>query len=680
MPTNDPLLQPFQLKHLTLKNRLMTTSHEPAYTEDGMPRERYRLYHAARAKAGLAMTMTAGSALVSRDSPPAFGNILAYREEVVPWLRELVDSCHEHDCKVMIQLTHLGRRAHWNHSDWLPTLSASSVREPAHRAFPKAAEDWDLERIVADYALAAEHMQAAGLDGFELQCYGHLLDQFWSPATNWRDDDWGGELDNRLRLTHRVLDAIRARIGADFIVGLRLVMDEQMANGITREVGMEIGRRMAATGQVDFLNVIRGHIDTDAALADVIPVQGMPSAPQLDFAGEVRRELKMPVFHACKINDIATARHAISSGKLDMVGMVRAHIADPLIVQKLVEGREQDIRPCVGATYCLDRIYLAGEALCIHNPASGREATLPHQIDNLSDTPQKIVVVGAGPAGLEAARVAAERGHRVVLFEATPKAGGQVRLLSRSPRRREMIGIIDWRVEQCERAGVEFHFNSYAEADEILAQQADVVIIATGGLANTDLLRDGNELVVSAHDIISGDVKPGREVLLYDDGADHAALQAAEIIADSGARLEFVTPDRQISADIGGTNLVPYMRKLLPLEVRFTLCRRVLSARREDGRIRVILGSDYGDFSSERLVDQVVVEHGTTPLDDVYFALKPLSSNLGAVDYDALIEGRAQRIERNPGGKFKLFRIGDAVSSRNVHAAIYDALRLVKEL
>ena len=680
MPSNDPLLQPFQLKHLTLKNRLMTTAHEPAYTEDGMPKQRYRLYHTARAKAGLAMTMTAGSALVSRDSPPAFGNILAYREEVVPWMRELVDSCHEHDCKVMIQLTHLGRRAHWNHSDWLPTVSASGVREPAHRAFPKTVEDWDIERIVEDYALAAEHMQAAGLDGFELECYGHLLDQFWSPTTNFRDDDWGGELDNRLRFTHLVLDAIRKRIGDDFIVGLRLVIDEQLKNGITREVGMEIARRMVNDANVDFLNVIRGHVDTDAALADVIPVLGMPSAPHLDFAGEVRREIDVPIFHAAKISDIATARHAIKSGKLDMVGLTRAHIADPMIVQKLIEGREQDIRPCVGATYCLDRIYIAGEALCIHNPASGREATMPHQIEDKSEAPAKIVVVGAGPAGLEAARVASERGHQVVMFEANSSVGGQVALLARSQRRREMMGIIDWRLQQCQQAGVEFIYNTYAETDEVLAQDPDIVIIASGGLPDTELLEGGNELVVSARDIISGEIAPKGEVLLYDDGADHPAMQAAEIIAASGSGLEFVTPERQISPDIGGTNLVPYMRMLLPLDVRFTLCHRVLSAQREGERIRVTLGSDYCDFTRQRLVDQIVVEHGTVPLAEVYFELKPLSSNLGEVDYDALIEGRAQAVTRNPQGEFKLFRIGDAVSSRNIHAAIYDALRLLKDI
>jgi hypothetical protein len=243
-----------------------------------------------------------------------------------------------------------------------------------------------------------------------------------------------------------------------------------------------------------------------------------------------------------------------------------------------------------------------------------------------------------------------------------------------------MMGIIDWRVEQCERAGVEFRFNCYAEADEILAEDPAVVIVASGGLPDTELLKSGNELAVSARDIIAGDIAPGKEVLLFDDGADHPGMQAAEIIAASGARLEYVTPERQIAPDIGGTNLTPYMRELLPLDVTFTLCRRALHASPEGDRIRVTLGSDYGDFTRERLVDQLVVEHGTLPLDEVYFALKPLSSNLGEVDYDALIDGRSQAIERNADGKFKLFRIGDAVASRNIHAAIYDALRLVKDL
>ncbi|TIU97485.1 MAG: N-methylproline demethylase, partial [Mesorhizobium sp.] len=175
MTTNDPLLQPYQLKHLTLKNRVMSTSHEPAYSEDGMPKQRYRLYHAEKAKGGMALTMTAGSAIVSRDSPAAFGNLHVYDDRIVPWLTELADACHEHDCKVMIQITHLGRRTGWNKADWLPVLSASPVREPAHRAFPKTIEDWDIERIVADYAAAAQRCQAAGLDGIEFEAYGHLM-------------------------------------------------------------------------------------------------------------------------------------------------------------------------------------------------------------------------------------------------------------------------------------------------------------------------------------------------------------------------------------------------------------------------------------------------------------------------------------------------------------------------
>jgi N-methyl-L-proline demethylase len=353
----DPLLQPFRLKHLTLQNRLMTTAHEPAYAEDGLPKDRYRLYHLERAKGGVALTMTAGSALVSQDSPPAFGNLLAFKDEIVPWLKRLAEDCHAHGTAVMIQLTHLGRRTSWAQDPWLPVLAASPVREAAHRAFPKAAEDWDLARIRRDYAAAAQRMQAAGLDGIEIEAYGHLLDGFWSPATNYREDEHGGSLENRLRFTFEVMAAIRDAVGVDFIVGVRLVADEDRQNGLSRDDGVEIARRLVASGTIDFLNVIRGHIDTDAALVRVIPIHGTPSAPHLDFAGEIRAATAFPVFHAARINDVATARHAIATGKLDMVGMTRAHLADPHIARKVRAGQENLIRPCVGATYCLDRLY-----------------------------------------------------------------------------------------------------------------------------------------------------------------------------------------------------------------------------------------------------------------------------------------------------------------------------------
>ena len=359
---NDPLLQPYRLKHLTLKNRLMITAHEPAYAEDGMPKDAYRAYHVERAKGGVALTMTAGSASVARDSSPAFNNILAWKDEVVGWMRKLADECHEHGTAVMIQLTHLGRRTRWDQGDWLPTVSSTHDREPAHRAFPKLAEDWDIARIIENYADAAERMQAAGLDGIELEAYGHLLDQFWSPATNMLDGPYGGSLENRLRLSFDVLKAIRERVGPEFIVGVRYVGDEMMTGGLSREDGLEISRRLKESGLVDFLNVIRGHIETDAPLTDVIPVQGMRSAPHLDFAGEIRAATAMPTFHAAKIQDVATARHAVAEGKLDMVGMTRAHIADPHIVAKIIAGREERIRPCVGANYCLDRIYQGGGA------------------------------------------------------------------------------------------------------------------------------------------------------------------------------------------------------------------------------------------------------------------------------------------------------------------------------
>ena len=677
--SNDPLLQPYQLKHLTLRNRIMITSHEPAYPEDGMPKERYRAYHVERAKAGVALTMTAGSASVARDSPPVFNNILAWKDEVVGYMKQMVDECHDHGAAVMIQLTHLGRRTRWDKADWLPVVAPSHEREASHRAFPKRIEDWDITRIIEDYADAAERMQSAGVDGIELEAYGHLLEQFWSPLTNDLDAPYGGSLENRLRFTMEVLQAIRDRCGEKFIVGVRYTGDQDMAGGMGKDEGLQVSHMLKNSGLVDFLNIVKGHIDTDPGLTDLIPIQGMRNAPHLDFAGEIRAATNFPTFHAAKIPDVATARHAIASGKLDMVGMTRAHMADPHLVRKIIEGREDDIRPCVGANYCLDRIYQGGMALCLHNPATGRELEVPQTITP-ADTKKRVTIVGAGPAGMEAARVAAERGHTVTVFEAADQPGGQIRLTALQERRREMTSIIAWRFDQCTKRGVQFHFNTFADMDTVLETNPDEVIIATGGLPHTEVLEAGNELVCSAWDILSGDVKPGTNVLVFDDAGDHAGLQAADVISETGAKVEIVTPDRSFAPEVMAMNLVPYMRNLQKRDTTFTVTWRLMAVAKEGNQLRATLGSDYGGVTRERIVDQVVVNHGTRPLDDVYFDLKPLSSNLGEVDYDALSTGAPQTVTRNPEGTFRLFRIGDAVSARNTHAAIYDALRIGKDL
>jgi 2,4-dienoyl-CoA reductase-like NADH-dependent reductase (Old Yellow Enzyme family) len=671
----DPLLEPFPLKRLVLRNRVLSTSHEPAYSEDGMPKDRYRAYHVEKAKGGVALTMTAGTAIVSPDSPPAFGNLHAYDDAIVPWLRRMTDEIHEHGAAAMIQISHLGRRTGWGQDDWLPVVAPSPLREPAHRSHPKQAEQWDIARIVGHYADAAERMIAGGMDGVEIEAYGHLVDQFWSPVTNRRTDEYGGSFDGRLRFALEVLGAIRARIGTDPVVSIRMAIDETLPGGVDTPTGMQILDRLAGDGLVDVVNVIRGNIVDDVALAEVIPIHGMPAAPHLDFAGTVRARTGLAVFHASKIDDVATARHAIREGKLDMVGMTRAQIAEPHLVRKIMLGVEHTIRPCVGATYCLDRIYMSGEALCIHNAATGRELTMPHEVPR-AELPRRVVVVGAGPAGLEAARVSAERGHDVTVLEAMPWAGGQIHLAARNPRRRNLIGIVDWRLAELARLGVDVRYDTFADPDSVVALGAEVVIVATGGLPQVPDLEHGADLVTTSWDVVGGEVRPAGDVVLYDDDGTHSAMTTAELIARSGARLEIVTPERTLGVDIGGLNIVPYTRAFNKTDTRITLAQRVRAVHHDDGRLRVEIGSDHTAHRTLRIVDTVVVDHGTLPNDELYHALVGSSTNHGELDHTAFVEGRPQAITRNAAGTFQLFRIGDAVANRNIHAAIYDALRL----
>ena len=676
---NDPLLQSFQLKHLHLKNRIIITSHEPSYNEDGFPKDKYVAYHLERAKGGIAMTMTAGSSVVSKDSPPSFDNIHAYKDEVVPWIKKLTNAIHDQDCKIMIQLTHLGRRTSWSKGDWLPSISSGKHREPAHKAFPKIAESWDIERIIREYGDAAERMKEGGMDGVELEGQGHLIGQFLSPLSNDLETEYGGSLENRLRFTIEVLTEIRKKVGQKFIVGIRCVFDEKAEGGLSKSDGLEIAKILSKSGLVDYLNINRGRIHTDPSLTKLIPIQGMKSAPHLDFAGEIKKEVNLPIFHASKISDVATARYAISNDLVDMIGMTRGHLADPHIVKKIKEKREEDIRPCVGATFCLDRIYQGEEALCIHNAATGRELKFSNIISP-SKTKKRIVIVGAGPGGLEAARIACERGHEVVIFEAASDRGGQLRLCAKSKRRKDMMGIIDWRMEQCTKKNVNFKFNVLAEKDEILDEHPDTVIIATGGIPNLELFETKKDMenVYSSWDIISGDIKTSENILIYDEAGDHVAMQSAEIAIKQGSKVSFMTPDRLISSEIMGMNLTPYLKELQNENISFLIGKRLLDVSVKGNKLNALLGSDYDELvKNNSTYDQVFVNYGTKPLDELYFELLPLSKNMGEVNYEKFIKGYEQDIVKNKDNKFNIFRIGDAVSSRNIHAAIYDALRLV---
>jgi 2,4-dienoyl-CoA reductase-like NADH-dependent reductase (Old Yellow Enzyme family) len=675
----DPLLQPFQLKHLRLKNRIMSTSHEPAYSEEGKPKLKYQLYHEEKAKGGLAMTMIGGSSVVAPDSPQAFGNLDVSNDEVIPYFRQLAARVHPYDCAVMCQITHLGRRTNWNKEHWLPIISASAVREPTHRAFPKEMELFDIKRVIKSYGTAARRCREGDLDGVEIEAYGHLLDSFWSPRTNLRKDDYGGNLENRMRFGMEVLAEMREQVGADYIIGIRMVVDEDAKNGITKNDGLEIARKLAESGLVDFINVIKGHIDTDEALSHVIPSMGTPAGPHLNLAKSVKDIVKLPVFQAARVAELATARHAISAGLVDMIGMTRAHMADPYLVKKLEAGEEDRIRPCVGASHCIDGIYLSGAAYCIHNPATGREQTVPHQLKPSQGPRKKVVVVGAGPAGLEAARVSAERGHDVVLMEAGDRPGGQVNLAAKIQRRKEIIGITDWLTSEVQRLKVEMRFNTYADKADVLAETPDIVIVATGGLPHVGYLDEGEDIVTNCWDILSGQVGLAPDVLLHDDHGGYEAATCAEFVAKAGSKLEVLTPDRLISPDVGGLNYPAFYKTLYAAGATLTPNERVTSVQRDGNKLVAKLYNEYTHTTRERRVDQVIATNGTLPAADLYFDLQPESSNGGEVDIDALIAGKPQGIVNNPDGRFQLFRIGDAVACRSIHAAIYDAIRLCKE-
>nr|WP_309501663.1 FAD-dependent oxidoreductase [uncultured Roseovarius sp.] len=671
-PQADPLLQPFRIGHLELRNRIMSTSHAIGYGEHGMPAQRYQLYHEEKAKGGIGLTMFGGSTNVSRDSANTFDQLNARSDDVIPYFREFSDRVHRHGSAIMCQLTHLGGRSVWRGDNWLPTVSPSRFREPLHRGVSKEMERTDITRVIEDFGQAARRCYEGGLDGCELHVTGHLIGQFWSPGINRRTDDFGGSIENRARFGLMVLEEIRRQVGARFLVGIRMVVGEGDNGLMSDDEYLEMARQHEKSGLIDFFNFGYGRIDTEIGLAQYMPGMALGLAPQLRPVAAFRRHVGLPVFHAARINDMATARHAVSEGHVDLVGMTRAHIADPHIARKLGIGAEPQIRPCVGATYC------SWHGSCIHNPAIGREATIPHYPER-SAHPRRVTVVGAGPGGLEAARLCAERGHAVTLLEAAPKAGGQVLLAAAMDKRRDLAGIVDWRVSELERLGVQIRYNCFADEETIAATAPDTVIIATGGVP--DRLEDipGTDLGTPLWEALESPSQLEGETVFYDGTGTVAGISGAHTLASKGnGRLIYVTPDSTAGAEMSPIERPLSMRALYraKVELRPDLCLRAVE--RKDNRLQLTLENSFTGEPQMIECDQLIYEHGTLPVDDLYHALAPGARNGGIIDQQALLEAQPQ--PKRGGDGYDLYRIGDAVSSRDIHAAILEAARLCSRM
>ena len=669
---NDPLLQPFKLGSKLVKNRIFSTGHALSYAESGKPTETTFLYQQEKAKGGIGLSFVGGSGTVSLDTAPVFDQLII-DDSIIPFFQDLSNVYHKHEALLLTQITHLGRRTNSTAGHWLPIVAPSPIRETLHRGIPRAMDEDDIYRIVKSFSDAALRCKEGGLDGLEVMASGHLIEQFWSPETNRRTDSYGGSLINRMRFGRMVYTAMREAVGSDFLLGIRMTMtqEDNGKTGLSESENLTITQKLKEDGVVDFLNLVSGGIDTLPRLsANSMPGMASVLSPFIEQAGRFKKELNLPVFHATRVNDLATARHAIKENLIDLVGMTRAHIADPYIVQKINKNQEERIRTCVGATYC------SNHRLCIQNPATAREKSLPHKVLSVPKK-KKVVVVGGGPAGLEAARVCAERGHKVILFEASTQLGGQVILAGKVDWRKDILGIVDWLANECSFLGVEIHLNRYVEEVDIINQNPDIIVIATGGHPNIDWV-EGNAKVLSTWDILSGHAKMEGSVFIHDQTGRNVSLAAADYISEKNVEVTLNTQDATVGMEAMRMEISPFMERFYKKGVKVQVDHELKSAERQGNQIKVSLRNTHTGKTITHITNNLVLEAGTLPNDEIFYSIKEKSLNRGVVDIEAMASGKPQPIFSGKG--YHLYRVGDAVNSRDIHCAILDSLRICKDL
>jgi 2,4-dienoyl-CoA reductase (NADPH2) len=543
------LWTPLALGPATTRNRIVFSAHLTNYARDGKPTEQHAAYYEARAKGGAGLIITEEHSTHPTDWP--YEKLIhGFHRDVIPGYRRITEAVHRHGTPIFAQINHNGGQASSMYSR-LPVWAPSPVADPLFREVPKAVTLAEIDEVIAGYALVAEHCAEGGFDGIELQCsHSSIVRGFLSPATNRRTDAYGGSLTNRARLLLQIVGAVRAVIGNRLALGVRICGDELIEGGTTIDDAVEVARLVEAEGQVDYINTSIGV--ATASLFMIEASMHVPPGYAMFIPSAIRKAVDLPVVGVGRFKDPLQAERALAEGHCDLVGVVRGQIADADFAAKARAGAADEIRLCLSCNQeCVGRMGLNRWLGCIENPATGREsiAVTAHPAARA-----RVMIVGAGPAGLQAAIAAARAGATVNVYEQQPQAGGQVRLAASVPNRAEFGDMIRNQLAECRRLGVTVHYGVGVWPGFVHEQRPDHVIVATGAEAAKPwwVPADADQ-VVDVRAVLDATAAPFGDVVVIDEVGFHHATSVAELLADRGCHVEVITNGMVVGQDLGIT-------------------------------------------------------------------------------------------------------------------------------
>jgi len=648
------LFSPLKIGTVEVKNRISFQPHLTNLAVGNLPSERQMYYWGERAKGGAGLIIT--EELTVHPTDMAYEKLIdVYHAEVIPGFKKITDYVHQYDSKIFAQINHNGQQGDGSISR-LPVWAPSPVPDVLFREVPKAMEPEDIEEVARYFARSAIHVREGGFDGVEIQ-FGHssLARQFLSPLTNHRSDEYGGSLENRMRAPLKFISAVRKAVGNDFTLGIRMCADEMIPGGLDLGQVQEICALFEASGLIDFMDL------SIATFYNLYLVEGSMHTPlgyTIPLAAGVRERIKLPVFCTGRINDPVMAEKVLASGQADMIGMCRALICDAFLPKKAFEGRIDDIRSCIACNQgCIGRIGMNKTLGCVQNPAVGREKEWGEGTLAKAGVKKRVTIVGAGPAGMWAAKMADRRGHAVTLIDRGENLGGQVITAMKGVGRDEFGVIIRNEKSQLDKSGVTMKLGQEATTEGLLAENSDVVIVATGSVPKKHPVggADG-PAIYNVVQVLNGEAELGQNVCLIDYDGHQRATATAEFIANQGKKVDMITSSLFICAELGPTqDLYSSRQRLLQKGVTFTPDIAVMEVGGERGAKTVKGFNVYSNVWNEwGPYDSLVLVMGQQVDDDLYMSLK--------------------------GKVAELYRIGDCVSPRKVDMAIWEGHKLGREI